>query len=238
MQVEATARRIHVQRLTDDVEPRHAAHLAGALVHPPDAHAPAVHLALPHIAEPRHGQPQSLQKRRHTRRLALRHRARPVQRRRFQQHIGHRREHHAAQHIVPRHIVPERDAQHLAAPVEERLHVAQANPGHEIHGEHVAGLGQAAQVEGGDARNAVLAEHHLAHLAGRQALALVGAHRIAAVVHRPAVHPAAIGAPQFQRPAHADIVEAARPARLGGQRAQRRLRLAEGNALGQKPARD
>lgn len=63
MQVEATARRIHVQRLADNVEPRHAAHLAGAVVHRPDAHAPAVHLALPHVAEPRHGQAQTLQHR-------------------------------------------------------------------------------------------------------------------------------------------------------------------------------
>ena len=166
MQVEAAARRIHVQRLADDVEPRHAAHLARAVVHRPDAHAPAAHLALPHVAESRHGQAQALEHGGHTGRVAFCHRAVAPKAGRIQQHVGHRREHHAAQHIAPRHIAPERGAQQLAATVEKRLHVAKAHPGHEVHGEHVAGLGQAAQVESGDPRDAVLAEHRLAHLAG------------------------------------------------------------------------
>ena len=83
MQVEPAARRIHVQRLADDVEPRHAPHLARAVVHRPDAHAPAVHLALPHIAEARHRKPQPLEHRRYDGRLPFGHQVRTVQRRRL-----------------------------------------------------------------------------------------------------------------------------------------------------------
>ena len=196
-----------------------------------------MHLALSYVTEARHRKPQPLEHRCYDGRLPFGHRARTVQRRRLQQHVGHGREHHTAQHIVPHHIAPERGAQQLAATVEERLHVAKAHPGHEVHGEHVAGLDQAAQVECSDPRNAVLAEHHLAHLAGHQPLAFVGAHREAVAVELLGRHLLA-GSPQLERPAHADVVQTPRPARIGGQRPQRRLQLAEGKALGQKLARD
>ena len=171
-----------------------------------------MNLALAHIAETRYRQAQPLEHRGQARKPSLVHRSISPQSARLQQHIGHRRKHHAPHQIFPGNRPPESALQPRLPGAQERFRVLPGHGGHEIDGQLVARLHEPAEVERGDARHAVLSKHHLAHLASDQTPP----------------------APELERPAHANVVQLARPARVGGDGAERRRSRAEGHARRQQ----